>query len=111
MDIKTVFRNILPMQKLEPGQLSLIVTGVGDGWPGVRTLAGARDVSSFLVRNGCSVPLVQGFPFVVRASGHEADHFLLSGTEVMNGWSCTSTHYMCLHDVDRNNSTLDLIIL
>jgi hypothetical protein len=51
MGVETIFHNILPMQKLEPGQLSLTVTGVGDGWSGVRPLTGAGDVSRFLVQN------------------------------------------------------------
>jgi len=105
MDIKTIFRNILPMQKLEPGQLSLIVIGVGDGRSGVRPLAGARNVSRFLVQSGCPVPLVQGFPSVGTASGDKADHFFLSSTEVMNDQHCTSTHSVCLYDMDRNNCT------
>jgi len=93
------------MQQLEPGQLSLIVTGVVDGWSGVRPLAGARDVAHFLVQNDCSVPLVQGFRCVGRASGHKADHFLLFSTEVMNNSSCTCTHSLCLHDMNRNICT------
>jgi hypothetical protein len=51
VNIKTVFHNFLPMQKLEPGQLSFIVSWVGDGQCGAWLLTGARDISCFLVQN------------------------------------------------------------
>ena len=39
----------------------------------------------------------------VNRLGPEVDHSLPSGSETKNEWSCTSTPFMCLHGVGKDN--------